>query len=288
MITVSNLTKRFGSFEALKDVSFSVEPGQAVALWGPNGAGKTTAIKCILGLLGCEGAITVNRHDVRRRGKQARNSLGYVPQELRFYDDWRVSEFLRFCSQLKQAPKHRIPVVLAEVGLETHDRKRIGELSGGMKQRLALAAALLAEPPLLVLDEITSNLDRAAREAFLGLLGGLKQRGKTILFTSHRLDEVERLADRVLVLESGRLARECPPDELVGQVGLQAHLKIILAPPDIESAVRILRHHGLAARGNGMGVEVRTRQDAKAAPIRMLLNAGIAVDNFELEEERHP
>ncbi len=288
MISVSGLTKRFGPFEAVRDVSFSVQPGQAVALWGPNGAGKTTAIRCILGLLRYQGTIRVCGHDVRRQGRRARASLGYVPQELRFYDDWRTAEFLRFCADLKRAPRDRIPRVLAEVGLDDHASKRVGALSGGMKQRLALAAALLAAPPLLVLDEITSNLDRSARDGFLALLAAQRRQGRTILFTSHRLDELERLADRVLVLEAGRLVGECSPHELAGRIGPQAHLKILVAPADIEPAVRALRHGGFPARANGVGVEVSARYGAKATPIRTLLAAGIAVDDFELQDDPLP
>ncbi len=219
MIRVSHLTKRFGRHTAVDDLSFEVAAGEALALWGPNGAGKTTAIRCILGLLQSEGTITIAGHDARRDGKAARRALGYVPQELCLHDDLRAIEALHFYGSLKGAPAHRASVVLAEVRLAEHRRKRIRELSGGMKQRLALAIALLADPALLVLDELTANLDAGARSGFLALLCDLKERGKTILFTSHRVDEVTALADRVLLMDSGRLMRLCRPDELTGVIG---------------------------------------------------------------------
>ncbi len=131
--------------------------------------------------------------------------------------------------------------------MAAHAGKRIRELSGGMKQRVALAVALLADPPILVLDEMTSNLDQAGRGAFLALLADLKARGKTILFTSHRLDEVRLLADRVVVLDSGRVRAVCRPPELPQALGLAATARIRV-PLDLrEDALRALAGAGIEA-----------------------------------------
>jgi ABC-type multidrug transport system ATPase subunit len=195
MITFTNLTKRFGSYTAVDNLSLQVAEREAVALWGPNGAGKTTAVKCLLGLLGYDGRITVNGFDAKKQGRQARATIGYVPQQQSFYDDMSTLDTGLFFAKLKRTPAAQAPELLAQVGLGDHLRKPVGALSGGMKQRLALALALQGDPPVLVMDEPTSNLDAAARDQLLHLLAEVKAAGKTIIFSSHRIEEVETLAE---------------------------------------------------------------------------------------------
>ncbi|RME55457.1 MAG: ABC transporter ATP-binding protein, partial [Caldilineae bacterium] len=219
-----------------------VNAGESLALWGVNGAGKTTVLKCILGLLDCEGELRLNGYDLRRDGRTARRFLGYVPQELAFYNDLNVADTCRFYARLKGVDPARIPAVLAQVGLEGQERKEVGALSGGMKQRLALALALLGDPPVLLLDEPTSNLDLTARDDFIALLARLRDAGKTLLFTSHHRDEVERLADRVLVLAEGRVVAEGAPATVLQGAPVMAEAR---------------RHpEGLAPRSNGSGARV--------------------------------
>lgn len=212
MIKIDNVTKRFGRFVALDAVSLEVRTGQAVALWGSNGAGKTTLLRCTLGLLDCRGRVEIDGINVRRRGKDARRLIGYVPQELAFYDDFRVAEAVAFFARLKRADREGCLRALRLAGLEAHRRKRVRELSGGMKQRLALGIATLTDPPILMLDEPTSNLDAEGRADLLGQLAALRARGKTIFFTSHRPEEVQELADRVITMESGRIAGDDATD----------------------------------------------------------------------------
>jgi ABC-type multidrug transport system ATPase subunit len=212
IIQILDVRKRFGRNAAvLNGVTFDVRPGQSVALWGSNGAGKTTLIRCLLGLIDFAGDIRVAGLDVRRDGKAARRLLGYVPQELALYDDFRLTEAAHFMARLKGADPAACAPILADLGLAGHERKRVRELSGGMKQRLALGIALLNDPPVLVLDEPTSNLDTAGRASLMELLLGLKAAGKTVLFISHRPEEVSGLADRVLTLEHGNLLTDAAP-----------------------------------------------------------------------------
>ncbi len=246
-LRVRGLGKRYGPHVVLEDVAFDVQVGEAVALWGHNGAGKTTAIRCLLGLSRCAGSLLVLDAPLERGGKEARRRLGYVPQELALHDDMRTDETLAFYARLKRVGGERPAEVLAEVGMAAHAGKRIRELSGGMKQRVALAVALLADPPILVLDEMTSNLDQAGRGAFLVLLADLKARGKTILFTSHRLDEVRLLADRVVVLDRGRVRAVCPPAGLPDALGLTATARIRVPLDRREDALRALAGAGIDA-----------------------------------------
>ncbi len=286
MIEVTNLTKTFGRTLAVDDVSFRVAEGDAVALWGPNGAGKTTVIRCVLGLLRYQGRIAVAGHDVRRAGKACRLAVGYVPQELAFHADFRVDEALHFFARLKRASWRRPAVVLEQVGLTEHARKRIGELSGGMKQRLALAIALLADPPILILDELTSNLDRAAQSAFLAKLADQKRLGKTILFASHRTEEVELLADRVLGLVAGHRQFECPPSALAETAHLRCVLRIVVADQAEDQALQVLQRRKFTVSRNGLGLHVEAAASQKAAPFEVLREAGISVIDFELAGDR--
>lgn len=284
MIKVKNLTKKFGSFTAVDNLSFEVAPGQAVALWGPNGAGKTTVIRSLLGLLSAEGDLWVNGFNAQKEGKKARAAVGYVPQELAFYDDLSARDTLRFYASLKQAPAGRVDQALAEVGLSDHSHKQVAALSGGMKQRLALAIALLADPPLLILDEPTSNLDTAARDDFLKLLIQQKAQGKTLLFTSHRLEEVEILATQVLVLEVGKLKLVCDdPTELANRLGMTLTLKLFVPETMRGNALELLEAQGFAASRNGIGLRVAVSPSAKMAPLQALLAEDIDIKNFEIE-----
>ena len=283
-IEVRNLTKRFGRFTAVDDLSFSVGTGEAVALWGANGAGKTTAVRCLLNLFPYEGEILINGLDVRRQSKEVRRQIGFVPQELSFHDDMSVAETLIFYARLKKVPDgYDFSPLLEQVRLTAHVDKRVGELSGGLKQRLALAAALLSDPPILVLDEPTASLDIRSREEFLLLLRSLKRDGKTMIFSSHHLDEVTALADRVLLLEGGRLVVDSPPDQLERQLGWETTLHLYLPEAGIDPALEMLEGLGMPVSRNGRGVRVHVAPGAKGKVLNALQKAGIEVDDFSVE-----
>jgi len=213
VIEVQHLTKRYGRFVAVSDVCFRVPAGSAVALWGPNGAGKTTTLRCVLGLVSFEGRITVDGLDVRRQGREVRRRIGYVPQHLALYD-MTVSQILSFYCGLRKVPPERAHERLEWVGLGGIGSRPAGTLSAGMRQRLAVALALVADPPVLVLDEPTANLDARARRDLLDLLVALRRKGHTILFASHRPGEVLDLADQVIVMEDGKVKASGPPQAL--------------------------------------------------------------------------
>ncbi len=249
MIHMEHVHRRFGRFVALADVTLDVARGESVALWGGNGAGKSTLIRCVLGLHRFQGRISVDGLDVLRHGKETRGRIGYVPQELGFYDDLRAAEALCFFARLKGIRRLDAAVALDAVGLAAHGRKRIRELSGGMKQRLALAVALLGDPPLLIMDEVTASLDVMGRRELVALLAGLRQGGRTLLFASHRPEEIAGLADRCVVMKAGRVELECDPQCVLEEE--LAPLRGAAPPPrafaDHESGVALVC--GLAAGG---------------------------------------
>ena len=287
MIQVKQLTKSFKGITVVDQLSFEIPAGQAVALWGPNGAGKTTSLRCLIGLLPFEGEITVNGIDVRRQGKVVRKLIGFVPQELAFHDDLTVQETMKFYARLKGVPnplEAQIQPILARVDLSGQESKLIRELSGGLKQRLALGIALLADPPILVLDEPTSNLDFHARDDFLDLLLELKANGMTLVFSSHRLEEIATLADRVLLLENGKLIADCPPNELSAQTGWNVTLRVLLESRDLKPALDTLTQHGFVASPNGKGIRVKVTPGQKGRPLSVLSQAGIQVEDFEIEQ----
>ena len=285
---VQGVSKRFGRVAALTEVSFEAHAGEALALWGANGAGKTTLIKAMLGLIDFEGQIEVEGHDVRRTGKSARRSIGYVPQEAIFYD-LSVQATMEFYARLKGrgdpwiAPTDRIRALLEQLGLAGHARKPVPALSGGLKQRLALALALLADPPVLLLDEPTASLDAEAQHDYLALLAKLRSEDrKTILFASHRLEEVEALANRVLVLEQGRLVGVLDPVDLLAKLMPEVQLTLYVPEAQRPDALACLAGAGMAAHLNGRGtVVVRVRAGERMRPLETLNASGIKVLDFE-------
>ena len=228
MIELKGLTKRYGELTVLDDVSLTVADGEAVALWGPNGAGKTTIVRSILGLISYEGTVEVDGIDARRRPKAARHLIGHVPQELSFYDDLSLIDTLDFVANLRGIPLERADENLELVQLGEHRHKRVRELSGGMKQRLGIAAALLGDPPVLLLDEPTASLDVTSRERMVEVIEGLRTPQRSIVLTSHDLGEVGMLVDRVIALSDGRIQQECAPSELADRLGIRSWLHLIL------------------------------------------------------------
>lgn len=284
-VHAEGVNKRYGKAQVLREVSFEVEPGQALALWGPNGAGKTTLVKAMLGLIQFEGAIEVLGISIQRDGKAARRAIGYVPQEAVFYD-WTVQATMEFYARLKRVERARIAPLLDRVGLAAHRDKAVPALSGGLKQRLALAIALLADPPLLLLDEPTANLDPQARGDYLRLLRAVKLDGKTIVFASHRLEEVEALADMVLWLDAERAPRLLSLEVWRGEALPAADLTLWVPADQRARANAYLTAHGWDAHLNGRGtIVVRARAQDKLRALQTLAEQGIFVQDFE--SERH-
>lgn len=286
IVRLDHVSKRYGTTTVLEDVSFDVQAGEAVALWGANGAGKTTLIKAMLGLIEFKGQIVVQGAEVARQGKAARTFIGYVPQEAAFYD-MSVESTMAFYARLRHVSPARIGELLNLLGLANHARKPVPALSGGLKQRVALAIALLADPPILLLDEPTANLDATARHDYLALLATLRKQHKSLVFASHRIEEVETLADRVLVMEAGRVVDTLTPGEV--RLRLAPHVELTLWVSDAERprALAVFQNEGWDAHLNGRGtVVVRLAAAQKLQPLSLLAEQGIAVTDFDMERGR--
>jgi ABC-2 type transport system ATP-binding protein len=212
------LRKTFGAVGAVAGVSFSLVPGQLLGLLGPNGAGKTTTVSMLTGLVTPDaGEILLDGHRLRGEADPAKRRIGLVPQDLALYEELSAHDNLRFFGGLyglTGAALHRaIAAVLALVGLTDRAAARVASYSGGMKRRLNLAAGLLHDPDVLLLDEPTVGVDPQSRNAIFDNLEQLKGRGKALLYTTHYMEEAERLADRIVILDHGRVIAD---DTLAG------------------------------------------------------------------------
>ncbi len=222
MIKVENLTKRYPGHTAIQDLNFEVDTGEIMGFLGPNGAGKTTTMRILASFLPpTSGRATVAGYDIFTQSLQARAHLGYMPENVPLYNDTRVNEYLNYRAAIKAVPHRRVAERVGDVkelcGLKEVERKLIGTLSKGYRQRVGLADALLAEPDLLILDEPTIGLDpnqiRQVREL-------IKNLGKqhTILLSTHILPEVEMTCSRVIIIHQGRIQACDTPDNLLGQI----------------------------------------------------------------------
>ena len=248
VIYVENLTRRFGDFVAVDHINFEVNEGEVVGYLGPNGSGKTTTIRMLLGLLKPnEGHATVLGFDAFRQTEEVRSRAGYMSQKFALYDDLTVWENLAFYGGVYGIrEKSRIEATLKLVGLIGHDSTLTRSLSGGWRQRLALAIALVHQPKLLFLDEPTSGVDPTARRAFWDLIYQLAEQGVTILVSTHYMDEAE-YCERVGIMREGKLLAIDTPSNLkktvipgdVWEVFAESLENGLVALPEIDGVLRV-------------------------------------------------
>jgi len=230
VIDTSSLTKRYGAIAALEDCTLEVRRGEVFGLLGPNGAGKTTLLRLLLGFLNpTSGSAAIDGLDCHHQSVRVRRLVSYLPGEARLFPQMRARKVLRFFADVRPEGDFRRSLELAD-RLELDLSRRVSSMSTGMRQKLALAATLAADTPLLILDEPTSNLDPTIRGVVTELVAEARERGRTLLFSSHVLSEVELVCDRVAFLRAGRLVHVQNMSELKCRHRIRALLEGNMPP----------------------------------------------------------
>ncbi|HMO85878.1 MAG TPA: ABC transporter ATP-binding protein, partial [Lacipirellulaceae bacterium] len=248
IVQTDALSKQYGRVAALVDCSLGVERGEILGLLGPNGAGKTTLLRLLLGYLRpTAGRATIDGLDCYRQSVAVRRQASYLPGDARLFRGWDGWETLQFFARLRPGAVSERAVRVAS-RLELDLKRRVGQMSTGMRQKLALAVTLAPPTPLVILDEPTANLDPTVRQTVIDLIRESRAAGQTVLFSSHVLSEVEEACDRVVVLSQGRLVDSVRVAEVRRQHRIRAKLTGTLAPPPAELSAGLHIEH--AAQGD--------------------------------------
>jgi ABC-2 type transport system ATP-binding protein len=282
VIQVSGITKRYGKTVALDEVSFEVRQGEIFGLIGPNGAGKTTAMECLEGIrVPDRGAISVLGVDPWRGLRALQHRIGVQLQEAQLQKRIKVGEAVRFWASLY--PRHMDgDQLLEQLGLG--DRKNVWfmSLSGGQKQRLFIALALINDPEVVFLDELTTGLDPQARRAIWELVRGIRHRGKTVVLTTHMMEEAEKLCDRVAIIERGRVIDVDTPAGLVARHCPNRTVVVTTGDPAAEARFRALPQVDEVTRAEAL-FTIRGRADLVTAVIQCISEHGLRVTGFHTE-----
>lgn len=222
MIEVKNITKKYGNFVAVDNISFTIKDGEIVGLLGPNGAGKSTTMNTITGFIEqTEGNVIVNGYDTLKKSKRAKSQIGYMPEGVPLYDDLSIKEFVTYMAELKKVKrkekKEQVQDIIKKTGLDEIQNKLIKNLSRGQKQRVSLAGALVGNPKVLILDEPTVGLDPKQIMEIRSLIKDLG-REHTVILSSHILSEVSQICDRVIIINNGKIVAEDTPEHLENKV----------------------------------------------------------------------
>jgi linearmycin/streptolysin S transport system ATP-binding protein len=287
-----DLSKRFGELEAVRGVSFTIAQGETYGLLGPNGAGKTTTISMVCGLLEPDsGKVSVAGRALTTRSVAAKAAIGYVPQELAIYPDLSARENLRFFARLYRlepdAARARVDEVLAVVGLAARASEQTKNFSGGMQRRLNIGIGLLHRPRLLILDEPTVGVDPQSRNAILESVERLSSEGMAVLYTTHYMEEAERLCDRIGIVDLGELKAEGTRAELVALVGEHDRISFEGAG-DLDAAARacaeLAQVRAASVRDGGIQLIVDHARSVLPELLRATADAGAEVSSVEVKE----
>lgn len=287
MIEVSHVSRTFGSFRAVNDVSFSIPTGQIVGLLGPNGAGKTTTMRMITGFLKpTDGSIKIDGTDISEQPVESKRKIGYMPESAPLYGEMIVADYLTYVAEIEgKNPQEKVPLLCKECGLEEVMHKNIADLSRGYRQRVGLAHALMNDPEILILDEPTSGLDPNQIEEVRSLI---KEIGKTrtVIISTHILSEVEMLCSRVIIISGGKLVADSPTDQLRTRFGNSAVVRVTAKASEAELSAALNGISGISSlafetspEGATALVSIDGSTEIRPAIAKAVLSAG-----FELYE----
>lgn len=302
MIEVSHVSRNFGDFRAVNDVSFSIPTGQIVGLLGPNGAGKTTTMRMITGFLEpTSGTVTIDGIDICENPVEAKKKIGYMPESAPLYGEMIVEDYLVYIAKIYgQNPEEKVPALCAECGLKEVMSKNISELSRGNRQRVALAHALMNDPEILILDEPTSGLDPNQVEDVRAIIREIGKT-RTVIVSTHILSEVETICSRAIIISGGKLVADSSIEELKNSIGTSSTVYVTVGGSGASGAAELAKSisgvTGVTANSveNGLTqlvVSVNGDSEIRPALIRKLVEGGCdlyeaALNKNSLEDVFH-
>lgn len=302
MIEVSHVSRNFGDFRAVNDVSFSIPTGQIVGLLGPNGAGKTTTMRMITGFLEpTSGTVTIDGIDICENPVEAKKKIGYMPESAPLYGEMIVEDYLVYIAKIYgQNPEEKVPALCAECGLKEVMSKNISELSRGNRQRVALAHALMNDPEILILDEPTSGLDPNQVEDVRAIIREIGKT-RTVIVSTHILSEVETICSRAIIISGGKLVADSSIEELKNSIGTSSTVYVTVGGSGASGAAELAKSIsgviGVTANSveNGLTqlvVSVNGDSEIRPALIRKLVEGGCdlyeaALNKNSLEDVFH-
>ena len=277
MIEVSHVSRYFGSFSAVNDVSFSIPTGQIVGLLGPNGAGKTTTMRMITGYLApSEGQILIDGVDITQAPVESKKKIGYMPESAPLYGEMIVEDYLKYIAEMYgENPEEKVPALCAECGLKEVMSKNISELSRGNRQRVALAHALMHDPEILILDEPTSGLDPNQVEDVRAIIREIGKT-RTVIVSTHILSEVETICSRAIIISGGKVVADSSIEALKNSVGTSSSVFVTLSGGNADDAKKLAE-----SVGNVASVTVNNLE-AEASEAGDKANGNNAAKKFEL------
>ncbi|MDP6586982.1 MAG: ABC transporter ATP-binding protein [Anaerolineales bacterium] len=289
MIEVENLSKRYGKVKVIYDINFKVEKGEVVVLLGPNGAGKSTILKCILGLVKYRGNIFVDGLDAKKKGREIRRKITYIPQQFMLYPNLTVENNLKFYADIKGIARNAVSQSIEKSKLEHFTDKLAKDLSEGLRQRLMLAIAGLADSSILLFDEPTANLDLKRVLEFKDMIRAESKKEKTILLSTHLLSDVNEISENVIVVNKGKLLFRGGADDLLKKMKLKTD--IILTVQENLNTKSIDTAKDLLLRAGAENVSLKdefvivsTESSRKISVLKSVEEAGLTIKDFRISE----
>lgn len=290
ILEIKDLRKSFKNVDAVNGLSLTVKKGEIHGILGPNGAGKTTTMGCILGLIPYDSGSVV--YEGKYSANEWKRNIGYVPQAFALYDELSAEQNVKFFGSLygTKRLKDRVEKALDFVGLSDVKNKKAGTLSDGMKRRLNLACGIVHEPKLVIMDEPTVGIDPQSRNRILENVAALNEAGTSVIYTSHYIEEIERICSRMTVIDHGKVVAAGTKQDIISILGNSAELEISCkGSSDVaaKAAVKIGRLKGvLSADSNGMSLNVRYIKggDIIAKVFDLLIKAGIGIESVTTSE----
>ncbi|QBP41905.1 ABC transporter ATP-binding protein [Paenisporosarcina antarctica] len=284
VLDIQHLSKKYGKKTALEDISFSVKAGTCFGLLGPNGAGKSTTMKILTGIVDADnGNVMILGMDSKKHLHSIKQKVGYVPQSITLYEELNAYDNLLFFGQMYGVKgkllQERITKVLTQTGLLDRAKDKVKEYSGGMKRRINIAAALLHDPKILILDEPTVGIDPQSRNHIFDMIRALKEEGVTIIYSTHYMEEVEVLCDDIAIIDNGKIITQGNLKELLEQYSTKS---IYIETDDIEKLKQLIHISKITSKNDGWVIESDQPVDLLQTILKTTTEQGIKIQALEM------